>query len=90
MYQRDMLVDVGDAVEPNEQIAVTGANGPATGCHLDLRINMVGNTNTALSGLTLSEAIGGGDYPGFVDPEAFYALFGIDLCPRDTCTRYYR
>lgn len=90
MYPDDMLVDVGDDVEANQQIASTGDNGPATGCHLDLRINLVGNTNTALSTLTLSEALGGTAYPGFVDPEAFYALFGLELCPTETCARYYR
>lgn len=91
MYEDDMLVAVGDEIAPNQDLAVTGDNGPATGCHLDLRINMVGNVNPKLAVLPLSDTIvGGSSYPGFVDPEGFYALFGKELCPSDSCSRLYR
>lgn len=90
MSPRDMLVDVGDEIQPNDVIALVGAAGPATGCHLDLRINTVGAINETVAALPLSESIGGGDYPGFVDPEEFYALFGLELCPATTCVRTYQ
>jgi murein DD-endopeptidase MepM/ murein hydrolase activator NlpD len=91
MYPSTMLVKVGDSVDAGERIALTGDNGPATGCHLHVGIYMVGNTNKALDVLPLSQTlVGGASYPGYVDPEAFYALFGIDLCPSDTCRRLYK
>jgi murein DD-endopeptidase MepM/ murein hydrolase activator NlpD len=91
MYPSTMLVKVGDPVDAGEKIAMTGDNGPATGCHLHVGIYMVGNTNKALDVLPLSQTLAGGaGNPGFVDPEAFYALFGIELCPSDSCRRLYK
>ncbi|MBX3196391.1 MAG: M23 family metallopeptidase [Microbacteriaceae bacterium] len=85
MYPPDMLVGVGDDVIAGQQLAVTGNNGPSTGCHLDLRINVDGNTNPLVAALPRSETIGGP--VGFVNPEEFYEAFGLELCPADSCRR---
>ena len=87
MYPEDMLVDVGTDVIAGQQIARVGTNGPSTGCHLDLRINVIGNTNSLIDDLARAESIGGP--VGFVDPEEFYAAFGLELCPPDSCRRTY-
>ncbi|MBN9630060.1 MAG: M23 family metallopeptidase [Actinobacteria bacterium] len=86
MEPGDMLVGVGDDVVAGQQIARVGNNGPSTGCHLDLRINVIGNTNSIVSDLPRAETIGGPS--GFVDPEAFYEAFGLELCG-DSCRRIY-
>ena len=65
----------------------TGSEGPSTGCHLDLRINVDGSTDAQVAGLTQSQDLGG-PVSGFVDPEEFYALFGLTVCD-DTCNRGY-
>lgn len=87
MKLSDMIVDVGDQVAPGDQIGLVGNEGPSTGCHLDLRINVIGSTNQAVSELTRAESLGGP--AGWVDPEEFYRLFGLELCPPDTCRRTY-
>ncbi|MBX3196235.1 MAG: M23 family metallopeptidase [Microbacteriaceae bacterium] len=87
MAGSDMLAAVGETVEAGQQISRVGSNGPSTGCHLDLRINVVGTTNTTIAGLPRSESIGGP--VGWVDPEAFYAALGLELCPSETCGRTY-
>lgn len=86
MSTGDMLVGVGDDVVAGQQIARVGNSGPSTGCHLDLRINVIGNTNSIVEDLRRSETIGGPI--GFVDPEAFYEAFGLELCG-DSCRRTY-
>lgn len=87
MYLGDMLVGVGDDVIAGQQIARVGSNGPSTGCHLDLRINVLGNTNSIVADLPLSQSIGGP--VGYVSPEQFYEAFGLELCAADTCRRTY-
>lgn len=87
MYPEDMFVTVGDVVAPGQKIALVGTNGPSTGCHLHLGISVSGNTNEAVAGLPRSETIGGPI--GYVNPEEFYRLFGLELCPADTCRRTY-
>ncbi len=85
MESDDMLVGVGADVAAGQQIALVGENGPSTGCHLDLRINAIGNTNPIVDSLTRADALGGP--AGFVHPEEFYEAFGLDLCPADSCRR---
>ncbi|RGE19085.1 M23 family metallopeptidase [Leucobacter sp. wl10] len=87
MYPEDMFVSVGDVVTPGQEIALVGTNGPSTGCHLHLGVEVVGTTNEAVAALPRSETIGGPI--GYVNPEEFYRLFGLELCPADTCRRTY-
>jgi murein DD-endopeptidase MepM/ murein hydrolase activator NlpD len=90
MKLSDVSVAVGDAVTPNQPIALVGSEGPSTGCHLDLRINKTGSTDAAVSALRDGVAQGGtANAAGYVNPEEFYALFGIELCPVDSCTRNF-
>ena len=90
MKLSDVSVQVGDPVTPGEQIALTGNEGPSTGCHLDIRINKQGTTNPAVSALTAGEDLGGPPAShGFVNPEEFFSLFGVNLCPPDSCQRTY-
>jgi len=85
MYLGEVLVKVGEQVSAGQQVGATGSNGPSTGCHLHLAINVAGNTNPAIANLPRSEAIGGPI--GFVDPEQFYEAFGLTLCAPDSCRR---
>jgi len=87
MYPEDMFVSVGDVVTPGQEIALVGTNGPSTGCHLHLSVEVAGTTNDAVAALPRSESIGGPI--GFVNPEEFYQLFGLEFCPADTCRRTY-
>lgn len=82
-HQVDRLVKLGDSVQTGEKIAAVGDEAPATGCHLDLRINVLGNVNPQVATLTLDPVV-----PGWVDPEKFYELFGMTLCD-ETCHRNY-
>ncbi len=84
MYPSDMEVAVGDAVTPGQEIGKVGSNGPSTGCHLDIRINTDGSTNDQVSALPQSQTKGGPE--GYVDPEAFFNVFGVTLCG-DDCRR---
>ncbi|WP_426624523.1 M23 family metallopeptidase [Leifsonia sp. McL0607] len=80
----DRLVNIGDQVTRGQQISAVGNEAPSTGCHLDLRINVSGNKNPQVAQLATFP-----DAPGWVDPEAFMSLFGLELCPTDWCTRSY-
>jgi murein DD-endopeptidase MepM/ murein hydrolase activator NlpD len=84
MYKTQRLVNVGDTVTIGQQIGVVGKVPPATGCHLDFRVNVTANTNPAVAKLTQ-----GSGAPGFVNPEDFMKVFGVDLCPPATCARNY-
>lgn len=79
----DRKVTVGDNVTMGEEITLIGDEAPATGCHLDLRINVTGNTNPQVATLPADP-----NAPGWIDPEKFYALFGQTLCD-NTCQRNY-
>jgi murein DD-endopeptidase MepM/ murein hydrolase activator NlpD len=79
MYEPDMEVHVGDAVKPGQEIGVVGSNGPSTGCHLDIRIDARGSTDARVSALPQSQTQGA-PVSGYVDPEAFFAAFGVTLC----------
>lgn len=81
MWPEDVIVNVGDEVTAGQPIGVTGNSGPSGGCHLDLRINVAGNTNPQIETLVLSQDEGAPSlYWNFVNPEAFYALYGMELC----------
>lgn len=82
MYQSQRLVDVGDVVQTGQRIGSVGNVAPSSGCHLDLRVNVTNNTNTAVAALPQSTV-----RPGWVDPEDFMRLFDVDLCPPDSCRR---
>jgi murein DD-endopeptidase MepM/ murein hydrolase activator NlpD len=79
----DRKVNVGDTVTMGQEITAIGDQEPSSGCHLDVRINVTGNTNAQVATLPLDP-----EAPGWVDPEPFYALFGLTLCD-DTCQRIY-
>ncbi|MEO5536052.1 MAG: M23 family metallopeptidase [Pseudolysinimonas sp.] len=87
MKLSDISVAIGDQVGAGDQVGLVGSEGPSTGCHLDLRMNVIGTTNQAVAELVRAESMGGP--AGFVDPEEFYRLFGVELCPPDTCRRTY-
>ncbi|MBF4592083.1 M23 family metallopeptidase [Curtobacterium sp. VKM Ac-1395] len=87
MYPPDMMVAVGDAIASGQQIGKVGSNGPSTGCHLDIRIDAQGSTNSDVSDLPESQSLGG-PVTGYVDPEKFFNVFGVTLCG-DDCKRNY-
>jgi len=81
-YESERLVKVGDTVQEGQQIADVGAAPPATGCHLDIRVNVTDNTNPAVDQLQrFPEA------PSYVEPVAFFQLYGIDICPPEWCRK---
>lgn len=86
MKLSDVSVSVGDVVTPNQPIALVGSEGPSSGCHLDLRIKTTGTTNADVAALPDGKAKGGSPNSyGFVDPVEFYNLFGINICPPESC-----
>lgn len=93
MYKSDRLVDVGDQVAAGQQIGKVGNVPPSGGCHLDLRINVAGNTNPEVAKLTLSQnetrmrPATLPEHQNFVDPEQFMQLWSVDVCPTDWCRR---
>ena len=87
MYPQDVTVKPGDTITQGQEIGITGRNGPATGCHLDIRINSDGSADPAVTALPQSQTLGA-PYRGFVDPEKFFALFGVSLCDT-SCKRNY-
>lgn len=87
-YKSERVVDVGDTVTAGEQIAAVGNVPPSSGCHLDIRINVADNTNPEVATLQRSEALGATGYNrNFVNPEEFMRLWGVEVCPLDTCRR---
>ncbi len=92
MYKSQRLVDVGDIVEAGQQIGVVGNVPPSGGCHLDLRINVANNTNPEVAKLILSQndtrlprPATLPEHQNFVNPEDFFELWGVDLCPVGSC-----
>ena len=74
-HLEDRRVRIGDPVTTGEQISAVGNEAPATGCHLDLRINVIGSTDSRMTALPVDPRA-----PGWVDPEDFYAALGGTLC----------
>lgn len=81
-YPADMKVKPGDSVTSGEQLAVVGTNGPSTGCHLHIQIDKAGSTNKQVSALKDAKDLGNpAAYSAtMVDPNEFFALFGVTLC----------
>jgi murein DD-endopeptidase MepM/ murein hydrolase activator NlpD len=82
-HATDRSVLVGDSVTMGQQITEIGNEAPSTGCHLDIRVSALGTTNADVAALANDPLA-----PNWVDPEAFYELFGQTLCD-DTCARNY-
>ena len=83
-YPSDRTVKEGDTVVKGQQIAAVGDVPPASGCHLDIRVNVKKNTNPQVAQLpTFPEA------PGYVEPVAFFQLFGLEVCPPDWCRKTF-
>lgn len=85
MYKSERTVDVGDEITPGQQIGLVGNEGPSSGCHLDVRINVTDNTNPEVAALPIDTR----NAPGMVPPEDFFALYGLQVCPPDWCKRNY-
>lgn len=84
MYEKDHLVNVGDQVKAGQQIGVVGNGGSeqglSFGCHLDLRIDVTGNTNPQVAQLpTVADVGGDPNWANFVHPVDFMRIFGIEL-----------
>ena len=85
MNKSERTVDVGDRVVAGQPIGAVGNVPPSSGCHLDLRINVSGNRNPAVAQLPIPS-----NAPGpWVNPEDFMTLFGVEICPPDSCRRLY-
>ena len=79
MFESDVLVAAGDRVEAGQRIGAVGNAGPSTGCHLDLRVSTLTATDPTVLALPY---VGVGEVePGWIDPDAYLALFGVDLVP---------
>ncbi|MWV75859.1 M23 family metallopeptidase [Rathayibacter rathayi] len=84
MHKTDRLVDVGAQVQAGQQIGLTGDESPATGCHIDVRVDATGSTNAQVTALPRA----GSGWGKFVNTFDFYRLYGLDICP-DWCVKNY-
>ena len=64
-------------MQAGQQIGVVGNSGQSSGCHLDFRVNTIASTDPAV--LALPHIGVGYVPPGYVDPEAYMRLYGIEL-----------
>lgn len=77
MFMEDVIVKVGDIVSVGQQVGAVGTAGPSSGCHLDIRVTTLGSTDAAV--LSLPHVGGSSTAAGYVDPQAYMALYGVDL-----------
>ncbi|MBD8519172.1 M23 family metallopeptidase [Plantibacter sp. CFBP 8804] len=84
MASTSYKVVVGQQVKAGQEIGAEASEGQSTGCHLDVRVNVADNTNPQVAGLPLAPQA-----PGYANPEGFFQLFGLDVCPADWCVRNY-
>lgn len=84
-YKSERNVDVGAQVKAGDPIALVGNVAPSTGCHLDIRVEVSGNTNPQVAALPTETRSGG----TWVNPEDFLNLFGLAVCPPDWCSRNF-
>lgn len=75
-------VAIGDPVYAGQQIAAVGTVPPSTGCHLDVRVRAAATTDERVASLVPWKGA-----RGYVHPEQFTRLFGIELCPAELCWR---
>jgi murein DD-endopeptidase MepM/ murein hydrolase activator NlpD len=74
-------VEVGQTVTAGQPIGKVGSGNGAYGAHLHIEIDVAGNTNTAVAGLHVNYCGG----LKSVNPNDFFALFGVALCPNGGC-----
>lgn len=74
-------VEVGQTVTAGQPIGKVGSGNGAYGAHLHVEIDVAGNTNTAVAGLHVNYCGG----LKSVNPNDFYAIFGVVLCPNGGC-----
>lgn len=88
MHAAELLVAVGDEVGAGAQLGVVGNAGPSTGAHLDLRIDVAASSDEAARALPTHPGVDA-DSPGarYIDPEDFFRMHGLELCPADWCGR---
>lgn len=89
MRQSDHLVKVGDQVAAGQRIGSVGNEGPSSGFHLDVRIKTTGSTNPQVAALPVDPGVAAAGWRGYVNPEDFFKLWGMDICPADWCKRQY-
>ena len=89
MRKSDHLVNIGDQVAAGQRIGSVGNEGPSTGAHLDIRIKTTGTTNPQVAALPVDAGVAGAGWRDYVNPEEFFALWGMDICPTDWCQRQY-
>lgn len=80
-YKNQRSVNMGDKVTAGQSIALVGSAPPSTGCHLDIRIYIIGSTDPRVAALPTSP-----ERPGYANPHDFFTLFGVDICDPKWCT----
>lgn len=73
-------VKVGDTITTGQQIGESGDGNGAYGAHLHVEIDVTGNTNPQVAQLHANSC-------GIksVNPNLFFKIFGVTLCPRTSC-----
>lgn len=84
MYESDHTVQVGDTVVAGQRIGAVGnagsESGMSSGCHLDLRISVAGNTNPQIAQLqTVADLGGDAQWADYVNPIEFMKAIGAPL-----------
>lgn len=84
MYKSQRSVDVGSTVTAGQQIGLVGNEGPSSGCHVDVRVNVGQSTDPRITQLPRGNAERG--YGNYVNPREFFRLFNLDVCPPEWCS----